>query len=100
MPRLAGRRASIRRKRCGPSEMRVVTETDRGAPAPRQMRPAMDIKREPPPRRRKYVLGGGAILGVLILSLAIGRLRPATPSLDRAARVIDTVRRGDMTLDV
>jgi HlyD family secretion protein len=76
--------------------MSVVTQT----PVPRQVRPAMDIKREPPPRRRRYLLGGGAVLGLLILVLGIGRLRPAAPSVDRAALVIDTVRRGDMTLDV
>jgi HlyD family secretion protein len=40
------------------------------------------------------------VLAVLILSLAIGRRRPAAPSLERAALVIDTVRRGDMTIDV
>lgn len=77
-----------------------MTQTDREAPAPRQIRPAMDIKREPLPRRRGYVFGGGAILSVVILWLVVGQLQPAAPSLDRAALVIDTVRRGDMTLDV
>ncbi|MFL5604929.1 MAG: efflux RND transporter periplasmic adaptor subunit [Gemmatimonadaceae bacterium] len=76
--------------------MSVVTHTE----LPRQIRHAMDIKREPPRRRRRYVLGGGAVAGVLILSLAIGRLRPAAPSVDSASLVIDTVRRSDMTLDV
>jgi multidrug resistance efflux pump len=60
----------------------------------------MDIRREPPPRRRRYAVWGGAVAAVAILSLGISRLRPAAPSLDRAALVIDTVRRGDMTLDV
>jgi multidrug resistance efflux pump len=60
----------------------------------------MDIRREPPPRRRRYVIGGGAMIGVVVLSLAIGQLRPAAPSVDRASLVIDTVRRGDMTHDL
>jgi len=77
-----------------------VTQTDRENPAPRQMRPAMDIRREPAPRQRKYVLFGGAILGVLFIWFAVSRLRPAAPSLDRATLVIDTVRLGDMILDV
>jgi HlyD family secretion protein len=64
------------------------------------MRPAMDIQREAPPRRRKFFIWGGGVLGVLILSLVASRLRMAAPSLDRAAVVIDTVRQGDMILDV
>ena len=77
-----------------------MTQTDSGTPTPRPMRPAMDIKREPQPRSRKFFVWGGAILGVLLVSLAVSRLRLAAPSLDRATLVIDTVRRGDMTLDV
>lgn len=60
----------------------------------------MDIRREPSPRRRKLFIWAGAVIGLLVVSFAASRLRMAAPSLDRAALVIDTVRQGDMILDV
>lgn len=60
----------------------------------------MDIKRELPRSRRKYVLWSAGIAGVVIVLLAVSALRPAAASVDRATIVIDTVRRGDMILDV
>ena len=60
----------------------------------------MDIKREPPKKTKKYVAGGVAIVGVLVISAFISRLKPAAPPVERATLWIDTVKRGDMTISV
>ncbi len=60
----------------------------------------MDIPREPPKKRKKYVYGGLAFGGVLVLTVAIGRLEPAAPSVERSAIFVDSVRRGTMVREV
>lgn len=60
----------------------------------------MDIKREPPKKTKKYVAGGVAIVGVLVISAFITRLKPAAPPVERATLWIDTVKKGDMTISV
>lgn len=60
----------------------------------------MDIKREPPKKTRKYVMWGGALLGIIVVSLGISRLKPAAPPVERATLWIDSVRRGEMTREV
>lgn len=60
----------------------------------------MDIKREPPKKTKKYVIWGGALLGVIVVSLGISRLKPAAPPVEKATLWIDSVRRGEMTREV
>lgn len=60
----------------------------------------MDIKREPPKKTKTYVIWGGALLGVIVVSLGISRLKPAAPPVERATLWIDSVRRGEMTREV
>lgn len=60
----------------------------------------MDIKREPPKKTKKYIAGGVAVLGVLVISAFISRLKPAAPPVERATLWIDTVKKGDMTISV
>ena len=60
----------------------------------------MDIKREPPKKTKKYIAGGVAIVGVLVISAFITRLKPAAPPVERATLWIDTVKKGDMTISV
>ena len=60
----------------------------------------MDIARQPTSRRRRYVWAAGLALLVLILSIALARLQPAAPSVDRQGVLIDTVRRGPMVFQV
>ena len=60
----------------------------------------MDIKRAPKPKTKKYVLGGAAIAGILIVTVAINRLEPASPTVERATLMIDSVRRGTMIREV
>jgi multidrug efflux pump subunit AcrA (membrane-fusion protein) len=56
----------------------------------------MDIKREPKKKRTKYIaIGiGGAVL--VLLTIALGMLPAAAPSVDRSTLMIDSVQRGTM----
>lgn len=63
-------------------------------------RTPLDIKREPPKKTKKYIAGGVAVLGVLVISAFISRLKPAAPPVERATLWIDTVKKGDMTISV
>jgi HlyD family secretion protein len=63
----------------------------------------MDIPRPNAARRRRtrqLVLAGGAALFVLGTTLGVSRLKPAAPSVARAAVVVDTVKRGPMVRQV
>ena len=60
----------------------------------------MDIPREPPKKRARYILAGAAVLGIIVITAALGRLQPAAPSVDRATLWIDTVRKGTMVREV
>ncbi|HJR64078.1 MAG TPA: HlyD family efflux transporter periplasmic adaptor subunit [Gemmatimonadaceae bacterium] len=60
----------------------------------------MDIKRDPPKKTKKYVYGGIAIVGVALITMALSRMEPAAPSVERGTLWIDTVRRGEMIRQV
>ncbi len=60
----------------------------------------MDIPREPPSKKKRYVLGAIAIVAIVIITAALSRLKPAAPSVDRATLWIDTVRQGEMVVQV
>jgi multidrug resistance efflux pump len=60
----------------------------------------LDIKREPPKKTKKYIAGGVAIVGVLVISAFISRLKPAAPPVERATLWIDTVKKGEMVRSV
>jgi HlyD family secretion protein len=60
----------------------------------------LDIKREPPKKTKKYIAGAVAIVGVLVISAFISRLKPAAPPVERATLWIDTVKRGEMVRSV
>ena len=51
-------------------------------------------------RIRRIIYIGATVIGVLGISVAVSRLRPAAPSVDRAVVWIDTVKRGDFTRQV
>jgi HlyD family secretion protein len=51
-------------------------------------------------RIRRYALAGGGLLLVAIATVALSRLKPAAPSVDRATIFTDTVKRGPMLRDV
>jgi HlyD family secretion protein len=61
----------------------------------------VDIPRAPVNKNRRrtiYALVGIAI--VVVVTVALSRLSPAAPSVDRGTLVVDTVRRGAMVRDV
>ena len=63
----------------------------------------MDIARPDIARKRKFWRGFYAVLTVVLVSLvtvAVSRLQPAAPRVDRDAIYLDTVRRGPMVREV
>src|SRR5690606_17180913 len=61
---------------------------------------AVDIPREPKKKRGRYVIIALGIGAVALTTLALSRLKPAAPSVDRAAIWVDTVRMGEMVRQV
>jgi len=49
---------------------------------------------------RRVVYGAAALVGIAVITLAVSRLKPAAPSVERATVWIDTVKRGPMTRQV
>lgn len=61
----------------------------------------MDIPRDPGPTRRKRMIQIAAAVGVVgSISIAVARLEPAAPSVDRATVWTDSVKRGTMVRQV
>ncbi|MGH9599375.1 MAG: efflux RND transporter periplasmic adaptor subunit [Terracidiphilus sp.] len=57
-----------------------------------------DIKRK---KRRRLILWAGAgVVVVAALAWAVARLKPASPTVDRSTIWTDTVKRGDLTIQV
>lgn len=61
----------------------------------------MDIPRPQEPKTRKRLVWGGIVLGaVLAVTVALARLEPAAPVVERATLWLDTVRQGPMLRQV
>jgi multidrug resistance efflux pump len=60
----------------------------------------VDIPREPKKKRKAYVYGGLGLAAVVAVTVAIGSLGPAAPSVGRAAVFSDSVARGTMLIQV
>lgn len=63
----------------------------------------MDIARPSRARERRirrFAFGAAGLVGVLLISLGLSRLKPAAPSVDRATVWIDAVKRGPMLRQV
>ena len=60
----------------------------------------MDIPRERAPDKRRYIYGGIGLLVIIAVVIGVASLKPAAPTVDRSSVVIDSVRRGDMVIDV
>lgn len=60
----------------------------------------MDIPRQKRPNRRRYVYIGSALAAVVLVTLALSRLEPAAPAVERAVVFVDTVQRGPMVRQV
>src|SRR5205807_1686174 len=51
-------------------------------------------------RKRRILIIGGSALGLILATIALSRLKPAAPSVDRSSVWIDTVKRGPMVRQV
>jgi multidrug efflux pump subunit AcrA (membrane-fusion protein) len=60
----------------------------------------LDIPREPRSKRRRYIYIGLAVAVVAGITIALSRLQPAAPSVDRGTVWVDTVERGLMVRQV
>jgi HlyD family secretion protein len=60
----------------------------------------VDIPRKPVKSRRRWYIGAAAITALALVTLALARLGPAAPTVERATVWTDTVRRGDMVRQV
>ena len=60
----------------------------------------MDIPRVKPKRRRLPLLLGGLALGLVAATLGLAQIKPASPEVERATLLIDSVRRGPMLRQV
>jgi hypothetical protein len=60
----------------------------------------VDIPRAPTKSRKRYVQGGIAVGGVILVTVLLSSLKPAAPSVDREIVSLDGVRRGTMVREV
>jgi multidrug resistance efflux pump len=60
----------------------------------------VDIPRAPVRSKKKYFVGGGVLVGIVLVTLALGNLEPAAPTVERSTLWIDTVERGTMLRQV
>jgi HlyD family secretion protein len=51
-------------------------------------------------RKRRLIITGASVLGLIVISIAISRLKPAAMSVDRASVWVDSVKRGPMLRQV
>ena len=60
----------------------------------------MDIARDPPKSRKKYIIATIVVLGGILGAFSLTRLRPAVVTMERSVITFDTVTMGDMVRDV
>ena len=60
----------------------------------------MDIQRDPPRNRKKYIAGASVIAALMLATFGLTRLRPAVVTMERAVITFDTVSVGDLVRDV
>jgi multidrug resistance efflux pump len=60
----------------------------------------VDIQRAPKKKRSRYIVAVAVIGGIAAVTLALARMEPAAPTVERATLWIDTVRRGTMVRQV
>ncbi len=61
-------------------------------------KPRPDVARKK--RKRRIMIVGGSVLGLILVTVLLSRLKPAVPSVDRSTVWVDTVKRGPMLRQV
>jgi HlyD family secretion protein len=51
-------------------------------------------------RRRQMLVGGGIVVVLIVAGVALARLGPAVPSVERSSVLVDTVKRGELLREV
>jgi len=60
----------------------------------------VDIRREPKSKKKRWLYVAGGIVAVIVITVALGRLGPAAPGVDRSTVWTDSVSRGEMVRSV
>ena len=60
----------------------------------------MDIVRDKPVDKKKYILGGVVVASLIAVSVALANLKPAAPSVDGGTLYYDSVVQGEMVVEV
>ena len=60
--------------------------------------PRPDVARKK--KKRRIMIVAGSILGLILVTVLLSRLKPAVPSVDRSTVWVDTVKRGPMLRQV
>ena len=60
----------------------------------------MDVARAPQKKTGRNALIGASVLLVIVVTVALAKLKPAAPTVEAATLYMDSVRRGDMVRDV
>ena len=60
----------------------------------------MDIIRDAPKSKKKYIIGGIVVAGLVGASAALANLQPAAPSVERGTIYFDSVVKGEMVREV
>src|SRR5437762_3635797 len=51
-------------------------------------------------RRKRIIIIAGSVLGLIVVTFLLSRLKPAVPSIERSTVWVDTVKRGPMVRQV
>lgn len=60
----------------------------------------VDIARAPKPKTGRYVAWGAGALALIVVTILLSRLRPAAPTVERGIITIDSVRQGNLVVEV
>ncbi len=60
----------------------------------------MDIQRDPPKKTKRWITIAAVVGVVVVATVALGRMKPAAPTVDRGILYVDSVIRGQMVREV
>ena len=60
----------------------------------------MDVARPPKKKTNRNLAIAGGVVALIVIAVALGKLKPAAPSVETATLLLDSVRRGDLSIEV